>query len=101
VIGSDGNEERRLAGGVFPTWALDGSAVLFTAGRAGRSDLYALPLDGEGEPRLLIERVVYAAWSPDATRLALVAYEDHPGGQQRYSLDLMRPDGSDRRRLLP
>lgn len=54
----------------------DGRWVVFTSERRGNPDLYALALDGTGEPQLLVDSVALedqAAFSPDGAELAFVS----------------------------
>ena len=54
------------------SWSPDGSVLTFT--REG--DIWILPMDGDGEPRVLIPGGAFAAFSTDGQWLAYVAREE-------------------------
>ncbi|HET7551257.1 MAG TPA: hypothetical protein VFK04_08200 [Gemmatimonadaceae bacterium] len=61
-----------------PSWSEDGSEVLFTSNRTGKSEIYIAPADGDGEPRRLSSAAFGAfhpALSPDGRLLAAVRYD--------------------------
>jgi hypothetical protein len=61
-----------------PSWSEDGSQVLFSSNRTGKSELYIAPADGDGEPRRLSGAAFgafYPALSPDGSMLAAVRYD--------------------------
>ena len=61
-----------------PSWSADGSMVLFTSNRTGKSEIYIAPVDGTGEPRRLSSAAFGAfqpSLSPDGRLLAAVRYE--------------------------
>ena len=61
-----------------PSWSEDGSAVLFTSNRTGKSEIYMAPADGAGEPRRLSSAsfgAFYPVLSPDGRLLAAVRYD--------------------------
>jgi Tol biopolymer transport system component len=55
------------------SWSPDGSVLTFTE---ARENIWILPMDGEGEPRVLIPGGAWAAFSPDGQWLAYVASEE-------------------------
>lgn len=60
---------------VNPQWSPDGRSIAFTSTRAGRPQLYLMPIDG-GEARQLtaLEQGVGGfAWSPDGSKIAFTA----------------------------
>ena len=61
-----------------PSWSADGSELLFTSNRTGRSEIYVASADGDGEPRRLSRAttgVFYPAMSPDGHLLSAVRYD--------------------------
>jgi hypothetical protein len=61
-----------------PSWSGDGSEVLFTSNRTGKSEIYIASADGDGEPRRLSSvafGAFYPALSPDGSLLAAVRYD--------------------------
>ncbi|MDX1384551.1 MAG: MBL fold metallo-hydrolase, partial [Thermoanaerobaculia bacterium] len=97
VMGSDGSGVRKVAEGVFPTWAPGGGEILFESDHA----LWAVGVDGESPPRRLAERAVYGAWAPDGSAIAAATFDYDDDCRDRHALTLLGPDGSERRRLLP
>lgn len=70
----------------------DGKWVVFTSERSGIPQLYVKPIDGEGEPKLLIQSESFqdqAAFSSDGSQLAFVA--SHEGNAEIYSIEF-KPD---------
>jgi dipeptidyl aminopeptidase/acylaminoacyl peptidase len=85
----------------LPRVAPDGSAVAFVTDRDDAARLFVLPLDG-GEALELGEswpKIVALAWSPDASRIAVVATAPHDPATARA----FRDEKSDARhiRMLP
>lgn len=99
VVSIEGVDERKVTGGVFPTWTPDGRLVF--ADRAGEEmALFVVDSAGTGR-RKLTDRAVYGAASPDGRRLAVVAYVDPPDGPVRYRIDLIDCRSGERRALFP
>src|SRR6476659_8566054 len=105
VAGADGREARRITRSKYetdinPAWSPDGRRIIFDAEGDGWTDLRMVNSDGSGEHKLTTGSYVTGnpavvaggdAWSPDGRT---IAYLDHRG-----RVSLMKPDGSDRRRL--
>jgi TolB protein len=98
VIRPDGTDERQVTGGVFPTWTPDGR-ILFARREGEDVSLFVVNLDGSGKRRV-VERAFYGAASPDGRWIAVVAYDRPDDGPARYRVDLMRPDGTERRTIV-
>jgi hypothetical protein len=61
-----------------PSWSQDGSEVLFSSNRTGKSEIYIAPAEGDGEPRRLSTAAFgafYPALSADGRLLAGVRYD--------------------------
>lgn len=99
VARPDGTDERKVTGGVFPTWAPDGRLVFSDRDGDGAS-LFIVNPDGSGRRRL-VERAVYGAMSPDGLWIAAVAFDRVADGGNRYRIDVMRVDGTERRTIVP
>src|SRR6476646_1195430 len=105
VAGVDGHQARRITRSKYesdfnPAWSADGRRIVFDAEGDGWSDLRMVNSDGSAEHKLATGSAVTGnpavvaggeAWSPDGRT---IAYLDHRG-----RASLMKPDGSDRRRL--
>jgi Tol biopolymer transport system component len=100
-----GGQARRITRSKYeididPAWSPDGRSIVFDAEGDGWSDLRMVNSDGSGEHKLTTGSYVTGnpavvaggdAWSPDGRA---IAYLDHRG-----RVWLMKPNGSDRRRL--
>ncbi|HEU6452051.1 MAG TPA: BamA/TamA family outer membrane protein [Gemmatimonadaceae bacterium] len=70
-----------------PSWSEDGSQVLFTSNRTGKSEIYIAPADGDGAPRRVSRAAIgvfYPGLSPDGRLLAAVRY-DYRGWHVGYA----------------
>jgi Tol biopolymer transport system component len=99
----DGRDARRVTRGhgEYPDWSPDGREIVYAAPVAGRGryDLWVVAADGVGTPRRITADAgtdFAPAWSPDG---AWIAYQAETG--DRWELWIVRPDGSDARRLSP
>ena len=76
---TDALQPRRITAGPqdgAPRWSPDGSAIAFVRPVAGKPQLHLLDTAGPGEPRVLTTLTHGAGpalWSPDSTRIALLA----------------------------
>jgi dipeptidyl aminopeptidase/acylaminoacyl peptidase len=93
----------RLAGVGFcaaPSFSPDGSQIAFISDLSGTPQLWTVPYEG-GWPRRVTsfpDQVTDARWSPASD---LIAVQVAPGGGLNQQVYVMRPDGSDIRRLTP
>lgn len=81
-----------------PSIAPDGEQLAFVSDLTGAPQVWRMPLGG-GFPAAVTafeEQVTRVIWSPDGAWLAV---EAAPGGGMNSQIDIVRPDGSDRRRL--
>ena len=81
-----------------PTFAPDGEQLAFVSDLTGSPQVWRMPISG-GFPQAVTafeEQVSCVIWSPDGQWLAV---ESAPGGGMNSQIDIVRPDGSDRRRL--
>lgn len=72
-----------------PTLSPDGTEVAFVSNRAGHNQIFAMPANGSGAARLLVDGKPSASepsWSPDGRYLAFTGYEN--GMSQVMVLDL-------------
>ena len=79
----------------------DGKQIMFMRGSVG--GLWVLDLDGQGQPRLLIDNpepenrdFTYARWSPDGT---MIAFPATIGDGEQYRIHVARADGTAIRRV--
>lgn len=81
-----------------PSFAPDGDELAFVSDLTGKPQVWRMPAGG-GFPAAAtafeaqVSRVI---WSPDGRWLAV---ESAPGGGMNSQIDIVRPDGGDRRRL--
>lgn len=81
-----------------PSFAPDGDELAFVSDLTGKPQVWRMPAAG-GFPAAVTafeEQVSRVIWSPDGRWLAV---ESAPGGGLNSQIDIVRPDGSDRRRL--
>jgi Tol biopolymer transport system component len=101
VSGVGGSGQRRLSPAgevhdVSPTWSPDGRRIAFVA-----SDGISVVDDDGSNRRLLVRgpgRASSPRWSPDG---ALIAFELRESSRFRTSLFVVRPDGTELRRIAP
>ena len=81
-----------------PSFAPDGTELAFVSDLTGSPQVWRMPLTG-GFPAAVTafdEQVSRVIWSPAADWLAV---ESAPGGGMNSQIDIVCPDGSDRRRM--
>lgn len=79
-----------------PSYSPDGSQIVFTSDRGGRTQIYVMNADGSNQQRISFGDGTYSTpvWSP---RGDLIAFTKQAGG--RFSIGVMRTDGSGERIL--
>ncbi len=79
-----------------PSYSPDGSQIVFTSDRGGRTQIYGMNADGSNQRRVSFGDGTYSTpvWSP---RGDLIAFTKQSGG--RFSIGVMRTDGSGERIL--
>lgn len=83
-----------------PTFSPDGKRIAFISNLNGLPQVWSVPAEG-GWPDLvtsLPDQIYEVAWSPDGNWLAFLLA---PGGGMNEQVYLVRPDGSELRRLTP
>ena len=83
-----------------PSFSPDGRELALVSDLTGSPQVWRLPSKG-GFPSAVTsfdEQVSRVIWSPDGAWLAV---ESAPGGGMNAQIDIVRPDGSARRRLTP
>jgi len=108
VASIDGTNVRRLttAEGMddHPAWSPDGTRIAFTSLRSGHGDIWVMGANGTGQTNLTNDFLPATsnehspAWSPDGSR---IVYSSDIDNFAYVKLWTMRPDGSDKRRVLP
>lgn len=95
------------ANNAFPSCSPDGKHIVFRSGRSGHKNLYILDaIDGELADGGGIQRLTdgdwidtMPSWSPDGSLIAFSSNRHNPASLEAYSIYLVRPDGSDLRRV--
>lgn len=80
-----------------PSWSPDGTQLAFVSERDGSSDIWVVNADGSNARNLTRNNAkeTTPAWSPDGQWIAFASLRD----SRYYQLYVMRPDGSEVRRL--
>ena len=88
----------RIGSTYSPSFSPDGSRLAFVSSLGGLPQVWTVPTDG-GFPEAvtaLDDPVGFVEWSPDGSQLAFTLA---PGGGMNVQVYLVRPDGSELRRL--
>ena len=103
VMPADGGRTTILARdmhGEYPTWSPDGELIAFASQVGSEYDIFAVAVDGGGEPVNLTDDAGHdflPAWSPDGE--TIVFQSDRCADGERTDLYAMDADGSNVRRL--
>ena len=100
VVGSDGNEPRQLLRGssIYADWNAGSDTLVYEVG----GQVFRAALSDSAVDSLSIEQLTsggsnhFPAWSPDSN---WIAYDSNAGGTGPFEIWIMRPDGSDKRRI--
>jgi TolB protein len=100
VVEADGSKEwpitRDESNNVFPSFLPDGRIGFSSKAKDGREALVHVAPDGSGRTTVGEVPAFFARWSPDGSRIAFISGEAWP----RSAIYLMRPDGSEIRKLV-
>jgi Tol biopolymer transport system component len=104
---ADGTDLRQLTQGTdeddAPAWSPDGSRIAYVSTRDGNEEIYVMRADGAEQTRLTRHAAadIHPNWSADGSFILWNSSRNsldtsHPG---TFEIFMMRPDGSDVRRL--
>ena len=102
IMNADGSGQHRVpntVGGEYPTWSPDGRRIAFNSNMTGDHVMYIVDPDGSNLVDLsAVDEGWQVDWSPDGSSIIFASSRDQtdPGYDDIY---VMRPDGSDIRRL--
>lgn len=101
IVNADGSGQHRVPhtdGGEYPSWSPDGKQIAFNSNLSGDHVMYIVNADGSGLVDLSkVGEGWQVAWSPDGRSILFASHRDYPDGYT--DVYVMRPDGSDVRRL--
>jgi TolB protein len=101
IMNADGSEPHRLPhtdGGEYPSWSPDGKRIAFNSNLTGDHVMYIAQADGSKVMDLSrVGEGWQVDWSPDGRSILFTSHRDHPDNYT--DVYVMRPDGSDVRRL--
>jgi TolB protein len=102
IMNADGSDQHRVPnadGGEYPTWSPDGKRIAFNSNLTGNHVMYIVDADGSNLVDLsAVGEGWQVDWSPDGSSIIFASGRDQTadGYDDIY---VMRPDGSDIRRL--
>jgi TolB protein len=101
VMNADGSGQHRVphtAGGEYPSWSPDGRRIAFNSNLSGDHVMYIVDVDGSRVVDLSRAAEGWQVdWSPDGRSILFTSHRDNPGNYT--DIYVMRPDGSDVKRL--
>lgn len=98
IIDVDGKNKFSLCQGVWPSWSIDGSKILFTLD----DSIYEIRLK-DGVRTKLINDAFYARWSPDGKKLAFIrrTWRAEKGWPVISAVFIVNADGTGERHSTP
>lgn len=91
-----------------PSWSPDGTQILFTGQRNGKSDLYLYHLESGRITKLTNDyySYIHATWSPDGNRIVFATDRKQPGDESKdinynFNLGYLDLRNADRINILP
>jgi len=101
IMNADGSGQHRVPntdGGEYPSWSPDARRIAFNSNLTGDHVMHIVDLDGSNLVDLSrIGEGWQVQWSPDGHSILFTSHRDHP--DDYTDVYVMRPDGSDVRRL--
>jgi TolB protein len=101
IMNADGSGQRRLPhtdGGEYPSWSPDGKRIAFNSNLSGDHVMYIVDVDGSRVVDLSkVGEGWQVDWSPDGRSVLFTSHRDYTDNYT--DVYVMRPDGSDVRRL--
>jgi Tol biopolymer transport system component len=102
IMNADGSGQRRVpntVGGEYPTWSPDGKRIAFNSNMTGEHVMYIVDPDGSNLVDLsAVGGGWQVDWSPDGSSIIFASGRDQTADGYA-DIYVMRPDGSDIRRL--
>jgi TolB protein len=101
IMNADGSGQHRVPntdGGEYPSWSPDGERIAFNSNLTGDHVMYIVDVDGSNLVDLSsVGEGWQVDWSPDGRAILFTSHRDHPDNYT--DVYVMRPDGSDVKRL--
>ena len=101
IMNADGSGQHRVPntdGGEYPSWSPDGKRIAFNSNLSGDHVMYIVDVNGVGLVDLSsVGEGWQVDWSPDGRSILFTSHRDHPDNYT--DVYVMRPDGSDVKRL--
>ena len=101
VMNADGSGQHRVphtAGGEYPSWSPDGRRIAFNSNLSGDHVMYIVDVDRSRVVDLSKAGEGWQVdWSPDGRSILFTSHRDNP--ENYTDIYVMRPDGSDVKRL--
>jgi TolB protein len=96
-VPEDANEDDYYAS---PSWSPDGKRIVFFSDEGTGSNLHVMDANGSNDHPITESGALLGVWSPHSDWIAAFSWEPASGPDEIESrLYLMRPDGSERKKL--